>query len=106
MKAEHRLGLRASEFPRLLVSWRRHSALAGVDVPTYAWTDEQKKFLAGVAKDLKAHAGQCVVIPGLYQDKSVDALAQAMNARSGIRARRSSTDLYRLRRFRAIRLRA
>ena len=51
----------------------------GVESPAYAWTDEQKKFLAAVAKDLKAHAGKSVVIPGLYQDASVAALALAIN---------------------------
>ena len=83
MKAEHRLGLRASEVPAFAGELAKALGVGGVDVPTYAWTDEQKKFLAGVAKDLKAHAGKCVVIPGLYQDKSVDALAQAMNAALG-----------------------
>ncbi len=47
--------------------------------PAYTWTDEQQKFLAALAKDLKANAGKSAVIPGLYQDPSVAALALAIN---------------------------
>ncbi len=83
MKAEHRLGLRASEVPAFAGELAKALGVGGVDVPAYGWTDEQKKFLAGLAKDLKAHAGKSVVIPGLYQDKSVDALAQAINTALG-----------------------
>jgi molybdopterin-containing oxidoreductase family iron-sulfur binding subunit len=83
MKAEHRLGLRASEVPAFAGELAKALGVGGVDVPAYAWTDEQKKFLAGVAKDLKAHAGKSVVIPGLYQDASVSALAQAINTALG-----------------------
>jgi hypothetical protein len=49
-------------------SWRRLLGVAGSNAPAYAWTEEQKKFLAALAKDLKAHAGKSAVIPGLYQD--------------------------------------
>jgi molybdopterin-containing oxidoreductase family iron-sulfur binding subunit len=83
MKAEHRLGLRASEVPAFAGELAKALGVGGVDVPAYAWTDEQKKFLAGVVKDLKAHAGKSAVIPGLYQDASVNALAQAINAALG-----------------------
>lgn len=83
MKAEHRLGLRASEVPAFAAELAKAVGVAGVDAPAYAWTDEQKKFLAALAKDLKASAGKCVVIPGLYQDASVDALALAMNSALG-----------------------
>jgi molybdopterin-containing oxidoreductase family iron-sulfur binding subunit len=34
-------------------------------------------------KDLKAHTGKCVVIPGLYQDSTVNALAFAINSALG-----------------------
>ena len=79
MKAEHRLGLRASEIPAFAAELARAVGVAGVDVPAYAWTPEQQKFLATVVKDLKANAGKCAVLPGLYQDRSVEALALAMN---------------------------
>ena len=83
MKAEHRLGLRASEIPAFAAELAKAVGVAGVDAPAYAWSGEQQAFLAAVAKDLKANAGKGVVIPGLYQDASVAALALAMNAALG-----------------------
>ena len=79
MKAEHRLGLRASEVPAFAGELAKALGVGGVDLPAYAWTDEQKKFLAALATDLKAHAGKSVVIPGLYQDSTVESLAWAIN---------------------------
>ena len=79
LKAEHRLGLRASEIPAFTAGLAKAVGVPGVEAPAYAWTDEQKKFLAAVARDLKAHAGRSVVIPGLYQDASVELLALAIN---------------------------
>jgi molybdopterin-containing oxidoreductase family iron-sulfur binding subunit len=83
MKAEHRLGLRASEVPAFAVALAAAVGASGAVAPSYAWTDEQKKFLAALATDLKAHAGKSAVIPGLYQDPSVYALALAMNQALG-----------------------
>ena len=83
LKAEHRLGLRASEVPAFVAELAKAVGVGGVDAPAYAWTDEQKKYLTAVANDLKAHAGKSVVIPGLYQDPSVTALALAMNTTLG-----------------------
>ena len=79
MKAEHRLGLRASEIPAFAAALAQAVGVPGVNAPAYAWTAEQQKFLAALAKDLKANAGKSVVIPGLYQDPSVAALALAIN---------------------------
>ncbi|MGA8044438.1 MAG: TAT-variant-translocated molybdopterin oxidoreductase [Terracidiphilus sp.] len=79
MKAEHRLGLRASEIPAFTAELAKAVGVAGVNAPAYNWTDEQKKFLAALARDLKANAGKSAVIPGLYQDPSVAALALAIN---------------------------
>jgi MoCo/4Fe-4S cofactor protein with predicted Tat translocation signal len=79
MKAEHRLGLRASEIPAFAAALAAAVGAAGVNAPSYAWTDEQKSFLAALAKDLKANAGKSAVLPGLYQDPSVAALAIATN---------------------------
>ena len=72
LKAEHRWDCVPVRFQPLRLSWPRLWALRGVDAPSYDWTEEQKKFLAALAKDLKAHAGKCVVIPGIYQDRSVE----------------------------------
>ena len=79
LKAEHRLGLRASEIPVFVAELAKAVGVGGVDAPSYAWDDGQKKFLGALVKDLKAHAGKSVVIPGLYQDSSVAALALAIN---------------------------
>jgi molybdopterin-containing oxidoreductase family iron-sulfur binding subunit len=79
MKAEHRLGLRASEIPAFAAALAEAVGVADVSAQAYAWTDEQQKFLAAAAKDLKANTGKSAVLPGLYQDPSVAALALAMN---------------------------
>jgi molybdopterin-containing oxidoreductase family iron-sulfur binding subunit len=83
MKAEHRLGLRASEVPAFAAELAKAVGAADVEAPAYAWSGEQQKFLAALAKDLKASAGKSVVIPGLYQDASVAALAMAINSALG-----------------------
>ncbi len=79
MKAEHRLGLRASEIPAFAASLAQALGVPGVNAPAYAWTADQQKFLAALAKDLKGSAGKCAVLPGLYQDGSVAMLALAIN---------------------------
>ena len=58
MKAEHRLGLRASEIPAFAAELAKAVGASGVDAPSYAWTAEQQKFLASLAKDLKANSRQ------------------------------------------------
>ena len=83
LKAEHRLGLRASEIPAFAAALASAVGVAGASDSGYAWTEEQKKFLAALAKDLKASAGKSAVIPGLYQDASVAALAAAINSALG-----------------------
>ena len=83
MKAEHRLKLRASEIPAFTAALAQAVGVAGAQAPTYNWSAEQQKFLEALAKDLKAHAGKSVVIPGLYQDPSVAALALGINQELG-----------------------
>ena len=83
MKAEHRLGLRASEIPAFAAALASAVGASGVNASQYAWTDEQQRFLNAVAKDLKANAGKSAVIPGLYQHESVAILALAINQALG-----------------------
>jgi MoCo/4Fe-4S cofactor protein with predicted Tat translocation signal len=83
MKAEHRLMLRASEIPAFAAALASAVGASGVSAPSYSWTAEQTKFLTALAKDLKASAGRSAVIPGLYQDPSVAALALAINTALG-----------------------
>ena len=79
MKAEHRLGLRASEIPAFAAALAQAVGVGGINPAAYAWSDDQKKFVAALAKDLKANAGKSAVLPGLYHDPSVAALAVAIN---------------------------
>ena len=79
MKAEHRLGLRASEIPAFAAALAQAVGVSGMSVPSYAWTAEQQKFLAALANDLKVNVGKCAVIPGLYQHPAVAELALAIN---------------------------
>jgi MoCo/4Fe-4S cofactor protein with predicted Tat translocation signal len=83
LKAEHRLGLRASEIPAFAAALANAVGVSGVVAPSYAWTDEQTRFLTALAKDLKQSRGKSAVIPGLYQDASVTALAAAINSALG-----------------------
>ena len=83
MKAEHRLGLRASEIPAFAAALASAVGASGASAPAYSWTEEQAKFLTALAKDLKANAGKSVVLPGLYQDPSVAGLAYAINSALG-----------------------
>jgi molybdopterin-containing oxidoreductase family iron-sulfur binding subunit len=83
MKAEHRLGLRASEVPAFAAALAAAVGAPGVSAPSFAWTAEQQNFLAALAKDLKANAGKSAVLPGLYQDESVVALASVINEALG-----------------------
>jgi MoCo/4Fe-4S cofactor protein with predicted Tat translocation signal len=83
LKAEHRLGLRASEIPAFAAALANAVGVSGVAAPSYGWTDEQTRFLTALAKDLKQSGGKSAVIPGLYQDASVTALAAAINSALG-----------------------
>jgi MoCo/4Fe-4S cofactor protein with predicted Tat translocation signal len=78
MKAEHRLALRASDIAGFAAAL---AAAVGVgSAPSgYTWSDDAQKFLAAVAKDLKASGGKCVVIPGEQQPASVHLAAIAIN---------------------------
>jgi molybdopterin-containing oxidoreductase family iron-sulfur binding subunit len=78
-KADHRLGLRASEIPAFAAALAAAVGASGASAPAYSWTPEQTKFLTALAKDLKSNAGKSAVIPGLYQDPSVASLALAIN---------------------------
>jgi molybdopterin-containing oxidoreductase family iron-sulfur binding subunit len=83
LKAEHRLGLRASEIPAFAAELAKAVGVVGIEAPAYNLTDEQKKFLIALVKDLKAHTGKSVVIGGLNQDLSVNALTLAINIALG-----------------------
>ncbi|MGH9606168.1 MAG: TAT-variant-translocated molybdopterin oxidoreductase [Terracidiphilus sp.] len=83
MKAEHRQLLRASEIPAFTAELASALGVAGVNSPAYEWSYGQKQFLAALVKDLKANPGKSAVLPGLYQDPSVYAMAMAINSELG-----------------------
>ena len=80
-KADHRLPVRASEVETLA-----RAIAAGVGAgggSAASLKPEQQKFVAAVVKDLQAHKGAAVVIPGDNQPPAVHALAHAMNQALG-----------------------
>ena len=78
-KADHRLPVKASEIEQVA-----HAVAAGLGAGGGgAAKPEHQKFVAAVVKDLEAHKGAAVVIPGDNQPASLHALAHAMNAALG-----------------------
>jgi len=80
LKAEHRLALRASDVAPFAAAL---AASLGSGSASYNGSDDAKKFLAAVAKDLKANAGKCLVIPGEQQSPQVHLAAIAINEALG-----------------------
>ncbi|MHB8388737.1 MAG: TAT-variant-translocated molybdopterin oxidoreductase, partial [Acidobacteriaceae bacterium] len=81
-KAEHRLRMRASQIEGFSAAIA--AALGAGSAPAGAnWTDEQTAYLNAVAKDLKANAGKCVVIPGEQAVPGVHLAAIAINQALG-----------------------
>jgi MoCo/4Fe-4S cofactor protein with predicted Tat translocation signal len=82
MKAEHRLGMRASDVAGFAATLA--AQIAGTPTPAgYTWTPEQQRFLAALVKDLKANAGESAVIPGEQQPVEVHLAAIAINEALG-----------------------
>ena len=80
-KADDRLPVRASEVEMLA-----RAIAAGVGAGGDAngnLNPQQQKFVAAVVKDLQAHKGAAVVIPGDNQPPPVHALAHAINQATG-----------------------
>src|SRR5581483_10871677 len=75
-KADHHLPMRAADiegFARALAS------ALGVHAGSGAQQGEAQRFLEAIAKELQAHRGSSVVIPGEHQPPAVHALAHAIN---------------------------
>ena len=75
--ADHRFVLKPSEIEAFAF------ALAAAVGVSGAASGSAHPAIPAIAKDLKAHTGRCVVIPGDFQPPSVHALAHAMNAALG-----------------------
>ncbi|HEX4067967.1 MAG TPA: TAT-variant-translocated molybdopterin oxidoreductase [Acidobacteriaceae bacterium] len=80
-KAEHRLAVRPSQmaaFAQALAAAVGAGAGQGGE-----WSQHEATYLQGVAADLKANAGKCVVIPGECEPPEVHMAAFAMNQALG-----------------------
>ena len=78
-KADNRLPLRAAEIEGLA---RALASALGAGSSSKLSGDQQN-FVDGVARDLQAHRGSSVIIPGDHQSPAVHALAHAMNQALG-----------------------
>lgn len=82
-KAEHRLRLRASQVEAFAAALTAAVSAGSASAAGAEWTPEQTAFLNAAAKDLKASAGKCVVIPGEQATTGVHLAAIAMNQALG-----------------------
>jgi MoCo/4Fe-4S cofactor protein with predicted Tat translocation signal len=82
VKADHRLPMRAAEIEEFA---RRLAGAVGGSAPAAAGgsVPDTDKWIAAVAKDLRAHQGRSVVVAGDYQPPAVHELARTMNQALG-----------------------
>jgi MoCo/4Fe-4S cofactor protein with predicted Tat translocation signal len=78
-KADHRLGIRASE----VLEFAREVAKYGQGEPGQQANSGWGNFSDAVARELKEHPGSSIVIPGDHQPAEVHALAHALNQSFG-----------------------
>ncbi len=80
MVADHRLPLRASE----IMDFARHVAKEiGITMESPGSSPAPAEWPSAIARDLKAHRGASLVIPGDYQSAGIHVLAHAMNEALG-----------------------
>ncbi|PYT00322.1 MAG: molybdopterin oxidoreductase [Acidobacteria bacterium] len=78
-KADHRIAVKPSQMPEIA---KAIAAALGVGGATSTYT-ENAQWIAAMAKDLQAHRGKSVIVPGANQSPVVHALAHAMNGALG-----------------------
>ncbi len=81
--ADHRVRINSGEGVSLLKALAQDLGLADLAAGGATLTDVQKKFVAGLAKDLAANKGTSVLFVGERQPAAVHALANAINAALG-----------------------
>ncbi|MBP1648090.1 MAG: molybdopterin oxidoreductase, iron-sulfur binding subunit, partial [Bacteroidetes bacterium] len=81
--ADHRLPMKPSQIEQAARLLAREIGLEGVQVGSMTLSDGQQRWIVSAAKDLQAHRGACVVIPGEYQAASVHAIVHAVNQALG-----------------------
>ncbi|HEX3663316.1 MAG TPA: TAT-variant-translocated molybdopterin oxidoreductase [Acidobacteriaceae bacterium] len=80
-KAEHRLAVRPSQMAAFAQALA--AAVGAGNAGGGSWADHEAKYLAGVAADLQASGGKCVVIPGEMAPPEVHLAAFAINEKLG-----------------------
>jgi MoCo/4Fe-4S cofactor protein with predicted Tat translocation signal len=78
-KADHRIAVKPSQMAEIA---KAVAAALGVSGASSTYT-ENAQWIAAMAKDLQAHRGRSIVVPGNHQPPVVHALAHAMNAALG-----------------------
>jgi molybdopterin-containing oxidoreductase family iron-sulfur binding subunit len=98
-KADHRLAVTHSKVEKIARELAASVGVAGVAAPAAVSADvgasgvlvtlrvmltaEEYKWVNAVAADLKKHPGKSLVVPGVFQSATVNALAHAMNVALG-----------------------
>ncbi|MDP1824140.1 MAG: TAT-variant-translocated molybdopterin oxidoreductase [Archangium sp.] len=81
--ADHRVRISSGEGVNVLKALAQELGLADLAAGGGALSDVQKKFVAGLAKDLNANKGASVLFVGERQPPAVHALGNALNAALG-----------------------
>ncbi|MEE9563237.1 MAG: TAT-variant-translocated molybdopterin oxidoreductase, partial [Thermoanaerobaculia bacterium] len=81
--ADHRLPLRPSGLARFAAALAAVIGVPGATAPAGSDVGSQGEWLRAVARDLQAHRGSSVVVPGDYASAEVHALAHAINSHLG-----------------------
>jgi molybdopterin-containing oxidoreductase family iron-sulfur binding subunit len=77
--ADHRLALRPSQIEPFAQALAAELGVTDAPKPLGKLTDEARRWMQPLAKDLKAHAGKCIVLAGDGQPSEVHALVHAIN---------------------------
>jgi len=80
--ADNRLPVRASDMVPFAAALAGMLGAAGGGA-SQAWSEDEQKFLAALAKDLKANAGASIVVPGEQQPPELHILAAQINQTLG-----------------------
>jgi MoCo/4Fe-4S cofactor protein with predicted Tat translocation signal len=78
-KADHRLRVQSSQVKTVAQAIAAKLGVQGISAPAALPTGVQQAWIDAVARDLQAHRGASIIIPGRFQPPAVHALAHAMN---------------------------
>ena len=81
--ADHRLRLRSSEVQSFAADLAKELGFVPLGLKVLGSTDKRQKFVAALAKDLKANAGKSLVVAGQRQPAAVHAIAFLINEKLG-----------------------